>query len=365
MRIMTMPSVDLDGSPAMAAGRSIHLTAPRAAAPGIVQADLTGFGSELDRPDLPRRVLLVEPVDGDCSRLGKELLASQMEVYTAHDLVTAARAISSFKPNVILSHMRSPTYDGLELVYRLKQDRSTRFTPVFLYSSVATVEERVMALDLGAVDLLSEPFAGAELIARVRAALRTRHVLSMLEQSAQLDDLTGLANRRVLGDHLRREWDACRRRGVPLAVIIVDLDHFKTINDTHGHAVGDEVLCRAAGLLAQSVRSSDFVARYGGEEFVVVAPDCELWGAAALAERFRSALATHASAGYGCEITLTASAGVAATDCADGSPAVLLGRADKALYEAKRSGRDAICVYDPAQKGPVAAAGAVAAEWSA
>jgi two-component system cell cycle response regulator len=253
--------------------------------------------------------------------------------------------------------MRLPAHDGLELVCRLKRDRSTRLTPVILYSDIATVEERVMALELGAVDLLTEPFASAELIARVRAALRTRHAFSMLERSAFLDDLTGLANRRLLDEHLRREWDACRRRGTPLAVIIIDLDHFKAINDTYGHAAGDEVLCQAARLLAQSVRSSDVVGRYGGEEFVVIAPDCGLEAAAALAARFRADLAHRAISGSGCVIAVTASAGVAASDGAQDSPAELLGRADKALYQAKRSGRDAIWVHDSARDGPVAAVG--------
>jgi diguanylate cyclase (GGDEF)-like protein len=278
-----------------------------------------------------------------------------MEVYTAGDLISAAHAISIFNPNVILSHMRLPTYNGLDLVCRVKQDRSTRYTPVILYSNVATVEERVLALDLGAVDLLTEPFASAELIARVRSALRTRHIFSMLERSAQRDDLTGLANRRMLDDQLRREWDACRRRGAPLAVIIVDLDHFKAINDNHGHAKGDVVLRQAAALLAQSVRSSDVVGRYGGEEFVVVAPDCQLWAAARLAERFRVELANWAISGAAYQIAVTASAGVAASHCEHGDPADLLGRADSALYEAKRFGRDAIWVHDPAQGGAVAA----------
>ena len=106
---------------------------------------------------------------------------------------------------------------------------------------------------MGAVDLLTKPFVSAELIARVRAALQARHALSILERRAHLDGLTGLANRGVLEDQLFREWDSCRRRSAPLSVVMTDLDHFKAINDTYGHAAGDEVL-RQTARIAQSTR---------------------------------------------------------------------------------------------------------------
>jgi diguanylate cyclase (GGDEF)-like protein len=353
-----MPSVDSGGSAASVAGGAMHMSTYSAAAPEIIQPGLAPLKLDLEWTDFPRRVLLVEPNKSDSLRLRNELVTGQMEVFTATDVFSAAHALSIFNPNVILAHMRLPTYNGMELVFRVKQDRATCFTPVILYSNYATLEERVMALDCGAVDLLVEPFAVAELVARVRGALKARHRLSVLERTAHLDDLTGLANRRVLDDHLRREWNACRRRGVPLSVIIVDLDHFKAINDTHGHPAGDDVLCHAAKVLSQSVRSSDFVARYGGEEFVVVAPDCQLSAAAALAERFRSSLAAQPVCRNGREIAVTASAGVAATDAAGDAPAELLCRADKALYQAKRSGRDATWAFDPAQPGAVVSFGA-------
>jgi diguanylate cyclase (GGDEF)-like protein len=354
MRIMTMPSVDPDRSPSGTAGRSIAPQA-RSSVGRAFAPELTRLLSEPEWPDFPRRVLVVAPTESECSRLRNALVADQLEVSSARDLTTAAHAISIFEPDVIVSHLRLPTLSGLELVCRLKQDHSTRFLPVILYSDIATVEERVMALDSGAVDLLTEPFDSVELIARVRAALRTRHTFCMLERSAHLDDLTGLANRRVIDDQLRREWDACRRRGAPLAVIIIDLDHFKSINDTYGHAAGDEVLCHTARLLAQSARSSDVVGRYGGEEFVVVAPDCQLEAAAALAARFRANLANQAILASGRVIAVTASAGVAAAGGAHDSPGELLDRADKALYEVKRSGRDRVWVHDPARHGRFAA----------
>jgi two-component system, cell cycle response regulator len=307
--------------------------------------------------EVPGRVLLVEPAAHERSWLLNELLAGRMEVFDATDMITALHAVPKFQPNLILAQLRLPTYGGLELVRWLKRDSATRSIPVLLYTDMATAEERIQALDLGASDLISKPFVGAELLARLRAALRTRHLLTILEQRAHLDGLTGLANRGVLDDRLPREWEACRRRRTALAVMIADLDHFKAINDRHGHAAGDNVLRQSAATLARVIRTSDFVARYGGEEFVVVAPDCEPSAAVKLAERFRTAIAQLRIDEHGVTVLVTTSVGVAA--CADPTrtgPAELLRRADEALYRAKEAGRNATWFWEQSQSGPVPAA---------
>ncbi len=302
------------------------------------------------------RVLLVEPAASERSWLRNELLTGQMEVFEATDLISAIRAVSIFQPNLVLSQLRLPTYCGMELVERLKRESVTQFVPVLLYADMATTDERVRALDLGASDLVSKPFVGTEMLARLRAALRNRQLLTVLEQRAHLDGLTGLANRRVLDDRLPREWEACRRRCSPLAVAIADLDHFKAINDRHGHAAGDNVLRQSAATLARVVRTSDFVARYGGEEFVVVAPDCELNSAVKLAERFRTAIAALQIEQKGVMVPVTTSIGVAAfTDLDHGTPMDLLNRADEALYRAKKAGRNAIWSWAQTQDSPAPA----------
>jgi two-component system cell cycle response regulator len=303
--------------------------------------------AHLDCSHFPRRVLVVEPSPYECSRLCHVLAAGELEVYAAGDLITAVSAVASFEPDLILAQLRLPTHSGFALVRRIKEDDATRTVPVILYSDFTTAAERIRALDLGAYDLLTEPFVSAELIARVRAALKSRHILAILERQSQRDHLTGLANRSVLEDHLVRAWNAYQNRGVALAVIVVDLDHFKAINDTFGHPVGDEVLRVAARLLAGSVRSSDVVARYGGEEFVVVASEGTAAIALALAERFRLRLAERKVLACGNEIRITASAGIALADRTQQSgPTELLHRADEALYRAKQSGRNAVCVHD-------------------
>jgi diguanylate cyclase (GGDEF)-like protein len=303
--------------------------------------------ADLESCHFPRRVLVVEPSSGECSRLCHVLAASGLDVYPAGDLITAVSAVASFEPDLILAQLRLPTHSGFTLVRRMKEDFATRRVPVILYSDLTTAEERITALDLGALDLITEPFVSAELIARIRAALKARHVLAILERQSQRDHLTGLANRGVLEDHLARAWNAYQDRGVALAVIVVDLDHFKAINDTYGHPVGDEVLRVAARLLASSVRSSDLVARYGGEEFVVVAPNGPATIARALAERFRLRLAERKVFSRGNEIKITASAGIALADRTEQTgPTDLLRHADEALYRAKQSGRNAVCVHD-------------------
>ncbi len=223
--------------------------------------------------DSPSRVLLVEPSAGEAARFRNELTAGNFEVYVARDVITATQAISIFRPDIVLTQLRLTTYGGLELLRRLKEDPENRSIPVILFSDMATAGERIQALETGAVDVLTKPFVSDEVIARVRAALKARHSLSMLEKRAHRDSLTGLANRGVLEDELARQWDSCRRHETPLSVVIVDLDRFKAINDTYGHGTGDDVLRETASILAHSVRSSDLVARYGGEEFVVVASE--------------------------------------------------------------------------------------------
>ncbi|WP_165225286.1 diguanylate cyclase [Aquisphaera insulae] len=305
---------------------------------------------ELDPVDLPGKVLLIEPSVDEQAWLRNELLAGQMEVYTASDLITARRAIALFQPNLILAQLRLPVHGGLELVRFLKGDAETRRIPVILYADIASADERIRALDLGAADVVTRPFVAAELVARVRASLRARHLLAILEQRAHLDGLTGLANRGLLEDRLPREWEGCRRRGQPLSILMADLDHFKSINDNYGHAAGDEVLRRAAASMAHSVRVNDLVARYGGEEFVVVAPDCPPETAVDLAERFRQSVASLRIVEHGTPIPVTASVGVASIPAAaldSSTPAELLKRADEALYHAKQSGRNATYFNHP------------------
>ena len=176
---------------------------------------------------------------------------------------------------------------------------------------------------------------------RIALSVRTMRLLHEVERLAASDPLTGLPNRRLFDATLDREIARARRSGSPLAVGLIDVDHFKAVNDEHGHQVGDQVLCELAAALRGALREEDVVARYGGEEFVVLLPDAAADAAVMVAERLRAAVATGVS-----RLPITISVGVAALDPGSGGAGVVA-RADAALYEAKRSGRDRVVLWRP------------------
>ena len=188
-------------------------------------------------------------------------------------------------------------------------------------------------LPVDELDLLA---ASAE---RVTLALRTADLMAEVERLATHDALTGLANRRLFDETLLREVARARRTGAPLALAVVDVDHFKAVNDEHGHQVGDEVLRELAAALRQVVRTDDLVARYGGEEFVVLATNATVDDAVVLAERLRAAARTVSV------VPVTISVGVAGLP-AEGDGEVMVAAADAALYRAKAAGRDRVVCHD-------------------
>lgn len=205
----------------------------------------------------------------------------------------------------------------------------------------------VMALSIAA--LLSQLRANArELEARVHdRTAELSEANRRLEKLAVTDSLTGLLNRRALFSHLRREIDRARRSGQEMALIMFDIDHFKQVNDRHGHAAGDAVLRHVASAAAKIVRSTDVLARYGGEEFVVVAPETDRAHALRLAERMREGLRSSEVAVDNQALRVTASFGVAMLNADDKEPERVLNRADEALYAAKTKGRDRVVAEAP------------------
>jgi diguanylate cyclase (GGDEF)-like protein len=247
------------------------------------------------------------------------------------------------KPDLILLDVDMPDISGFDLCRMIKSDLELCTTPIIFLSGSGGPEDRVRGLDLGAVDYISKPFDAFELRARVRAALRTKHFQDLLIEYAQIDPLTSLPNRRALHERLAQEWDRLMRHGGRLSFIMVDLDHFKRVNDTYGHSIGDRILQEAAKVLQGQCRKVDLSARYGGEEFAIVVPEVTALEAANLAERCRSGM-ENVAVKVGAEtIRITASFGVSDSNGV-GSSDALIELADRALFQAKDAGRNNVRV---------------------
>jgi two-component system, cell cycle response regulator len=236
-----------------------------------------------------------------------------------------------------------------DLVAALKADPQAFATALVLIEPAhPDAPAAAAALGAGVQDFLVEPVGEGELLARVMAAGRTKQLQQelvaqgrRLEALIREDPLTGLSNRRFILTQLSGMVSGARRHGRPLSIAIVDLDHFKSVNDQHGHQVGDEVLTAAVGAMRRRLRAEDQLGRLGGEEFLVLLPDTDKPAAAIVAESLRQEIA-HAPA----SVAITASAGVATWE--GEAPEELLRRADQALYGAKRGGRDRIEAAAPA-----------------
>ena len=294
-----------------------------------------------------------EPVN--LALIRRRLEWEHYRVETAEDGGQAVEAARRVLPDLIILDVMMPVMDGLEACRLLKEDAATRDIPVIFLSALDDTDTKVRGLGLGANDYVSKPFRVEELLARVSVAIRLKLERDRLRQRAEelrrsaeaasemsmTDALTGLLNRYGLHRALQRELSEARRYGRPLSCLLIDIDFFKAVNDTYGHAAGDAALQQAARVIADSVRGSDVVCRYGGEEFLILAPETGLEGARALAEKIRQAFPSRLFGDAGRVFPLTLSAGVAQLST-DESGNDMIARADEALYHAKQSGRDRV-----------------------
>src|SRR5215204_990497 len=247
--------------------------------------------------EAPTPLILVaddEPVN--LALIKRRLEWEEYRVETAEDGGQAVEAARRTLPDLIILDVMMPVLDGLQACRLLKGDPETRDIPVIFLSALDDIETKVSGLALGANDYVSKPFRVEELLARVSVAIRMKLERDRLRQRAEVasemsmtDALTGLLNRHGLHRALQRELSEARRYGRPLSCLLIDIDFFKAVNDTYGHAAGDAALQQAARVIADSVRGSDVVCRYGGEEFLVLAPETRVEGARALAEKIRRA----------------------------------------------------------------------------
>lgn len=267
-----------------------------------------------------------------------------------HEAVVARNGLEAWAiiqgreaPPLALLDWMMPGMDGVEICRELRHQQKKPYPYLIMITARDQIEDLVEGMEAGADDYLRKPFDMRELRARLHAGERILALQDELRARATFDDLTQLLNRATIVERLARELTHVSRKGGAATVIVLDLDNFKRINDTHGHAVGDEVLCAAAKRLAASMRSYDELGRYGGEEFLAVLPSCGAASGLDVAERMRKALDVLPVGTSGGAVTLTASFGVATADNTWKAGAeALIGLADKALYKAKRSGRNRV-----------------------
>ena len=279
--------------------------------------------------------------------LRRQLEEGGFRVAEAHDGDEALRMAREVAPAVILLDMEMPKLDGRGVLKALKADPHMADTPVVFLTGRRDTDDLVSALELGAHDYLCKPFENAELLARVSAAARVKALHDELHRRAEemhliarLDPLTGLYNRRYLDEHLRATAMGSRRRMQPLGVLMIDVDRFKSVNDTLGHAAGDEVLCEVTRRMRRIMRAEDVAGRWGGEEFLALLPQTDAEGAGAVAERIRQAVADAPVRLADREVAVTVSLGYTAGVVDDVD--ALVNRADAAMYDAKEAGRNRV-----------------------
>jgi two-component system cell cycle response regulator len=250
------------------------------------------------------------------------------------------------RPDLTILDWMMPGMDGLRVCAELRKDSSQTYVYIVLLTARNRKQDLVQALDAGADDYLVKPFDAQELKARLKAGKR---ILDLQEQlvsanrtlqfQATHDSLTGLLNRRAIVEILQKELARAERERESVSVILVDIDHFKKINDTQGHPAGDAVLCRVSQIMKSSVRSYDSVGRYGGEEFLIVLPGCPSELATKRAEQFRLMLGEPSSDPAENQITVSMGFAVGHGPI---KMEELLSSADDALYQAKRNGRNRV-----------------------
>jgi diguanylate cyclase (GGDEF)-like protein len=268
-------------------------------------------------------------------------------VIEAVDGLTAIEQCRQEPPDVILLDIEMPGLDGYQVLSELKRDPGLENIPVVFLTSRSGTEDVVAGLRGGAHDYLKKPFEPIELLARVGSAIHVKKLQDQLQQrnaeldrTSRTDQLTGLFNRRHLDEELMRRNKDSLRHDDPVCLLLLDIDHFKHVNDTYGHPVGDLVLREFAQRMSLGVRAGDVAGRWGGEEFLVILARTDLAGAEEVAERIRSATAATPMTAAGQDIGVTVSGGCAMGPGDSAGDVVRL--ADQCLYKAKQAGRNRI-----------------------
>jgi diguanylate cyclase (GGDEF)-like protein len=305
-------------------------------------------------------LLLIDDSDAQSYQIKETLERLGYRVTRATSGVEGLQLARSVMPDLVLLDVVMADIDGFAVCRWLKMNADTRDIPVIMLTVRTALADRVEGLNIGADDYLAKPFADEELEARIFASLRVKaahaelrgrnqeleSMLHSVEALASTDALTGLYNRRRFADVLKREFAVTRRYRNTLCCLLIDIDHFKKINDRFGHDAGDQVLKEVARRITGSLREVDLAARYGGEEFVVILPHTSKGDAAIVAERLLKNVRRQQFNFDGELVTVTVSIGCAGnSDVSSDNPEDLVKAADVGLYAAKKAGRNRFAVY--------------------
>ncbi|MDQ1298152.1 MAG: hypothetical protein QG558_691 [Campylobacterota bacterium] len=287
-------------------------------------------------------ILVVDDVPTNVQALAL-LLKEDYGIKVATDGVRALQLAGQDPiPDLILLDVKMPDMDGYDVLRLLKENSDTAKIPIIFVTGKDSEEEEEYGLELGAVDYITKPIRPSIVKARVKTHLMLKQQHDQLMAMATHDQLTGVYNRHYLVDDLSKRMSQSKRHNEALSVIMVDIDHFKNVNDTFGHLMGDLILKAVAKVVGESARKEDTAARFGGEEFVLVLDNCTAYDALIKAERLRSKIEALMPE----SIAVTASFGVAQLDAHIQQYEELLKNADTALYAAKEEGRNRVVLYE-------------------
>ncbi len=302
----------------------------------------------VSRPQMQQTILIVDD-DPENIRILREILHLTYAIRVAKRGDKALQiAQSDQPPDLIILDAIMPEMDGYEVCRRLKEHPATASIPVIFVTARGRQEDESMGFEVGASDYIIKPYSPELVKARVKTHLDLKKHMDILASLSTLDGLTGIANRRRFDDYLTTAWDLSIRDGSILSLIIIDIDHFKSYNDTYGHQAGDECLRYVAKALSEGLkRKTDLIARYGGEEFACILPGTDEKGAMEIADRFQKSVLALGIAHSGSQVApiVTISQGVATLRPKKGEePGLLIVMADRALYASKEEGRNRIAI---------------------
>ena len=301
--------------------------------------------------EISKKILVVDDTESNIEIL-LDVLGEEYDVFVALDGETALEIAREDKPDLILLDIMMPVMDGYEVCKRLKSDDETKNIPVIFITAKTDEDAIEKAYDVGGIDYASKPFKIKELLARVKTQLELQKLIKELEVSkeelkllASTDSMTKLYNRRYFMEVSEHILNLKKRNNTDLAVMMLDIDYFKKINDTYGHQVGDDVIIAFSEILKESTRKSDIICRWGGEEFVILFPETNAEVLIKIAEKIRKIIANKVlKIDNVNDIGITVSIGVSEVDDLSIKDSII--QADKALYEAKQSGRNKVCIYN-------------------